>query len=124
MPNLPGNGSAANLYAAISSVTSWVSGTRLNAPPLRGLEESNAPGKNSTHSLRHSMKLKPSWSIAASIIWRTWFGLVEVVRATNVAPAESACFIGLIGWSTAPQVSVLLLKPGGEVGEVCFFVRP
>ena len=70
------------------------------------------------------MNPKPSWSIAASIICRTWFGLVCVVRATNVAPAAIACFIGLIGWSTAPQVSVLLLKPGGDVGEVCFFVRP
>ena len=43
------------------------------------------------------MKLKPSWSIAASIICSTWFGFVCVVRATNVAPAEIACLTGLIG---------------------------
>ncbi len=43
------------------------------------------------------MKLKPSWSIAASIICKTWFGFVCVVRATNVAPAAMACFIGLMG---------------------------
>ena len=66
----PGKGSCASLYAASSSVTSWRSSSsgvlshffssiNEKAPPLRGLAGSKAPGKNSTHSLRHSMTEKP-----------------------------------------------------------------
>ncbi len=58
--------------------------------------------------------------MAASIICRTWFGLVWVVRATKVAPAEMACFIGLMGWSSAPVTSVLLLKPMRRGGRSLF----
>ncbi len=44
------------------------------------------------------MKLNPSWSIAASIICKTLVRVrVCVVRATKVAPAAMACFIGLMG---------------------------
>ena len=70
------------------------------------------------------MKPKSLWSIAASIMASRCLGFVCVVRATNVAPAEMACLHGLMGWSIAPHMSVLLLNPIGEVGEVCFFVRP
>ena len=56
--------------------------------------------------------------MAASIMASTWFGLVAVVRATKVAPAEIACLIGLMGRSLEPQMSVFDLKPMGEVGEV------
>jgi hypothetical protein len=38
----------------------------------------------------------------------------------KVAPALISCFIGLTGMSIAPVGSVLLLKPMGDVGEVCF----
>ena len=44
-----------------------------------------------------SMTLKPSWSIAASIICRTCGMFVAVARATKVAPAAINCFIGLTG---------------------------
>jgi len=70
------------------------------------------------------MKLKPSWSIAASIVLSRCGMFVAVLRATNVAPAEMACLSGLIGRSVDPHTSVLDLKPIGDVGEVCFFVRP
>ena len=43
------------------------------------------------------------------VICSRWFGLVCDVRATKVAPAASAFLIGLIGASTAPQTSCLLL---------------
>jgi len=42
----------------------------------------------------------------------------------KLAPALMSCFIGFTGMSMAPVGSVLDLKPMGEVGEVCFFVRP
>ena len=50
--------------------------------------------------------------------------LAAWVRATKVAPLATSFFIGLTGWSIAPVGSVLDLNPIGEVGEVCFFVRP
>ncbi len=62
--------------------------------------------------------------MARSIIWIMWLTWVAWVRATKVAPAQMSCFIGLTGWSIAPVGSVFDLKPIGDVGEVCFFVRP
>ena len=53
-----------------------------------------------------------------------WFTFVAVLRPTKVAPALMACFIGFTGRSVLPPMSVFDLKPMGEVGEVCFFVRP
>jgi len=64
------------------------------------------------------------------MIHRGFHHLEDVIRirvrraGDKVAPAAIACFIGLIGWSSEPVTSVLLLKPIGDVGEVCFFVRP
>src|SRR5437588_12440558 len=102
-------------------IFSWMT---LKLLPFRGLAGSNAPGKNSTHSDKHSMTLKPWWSMARSIIWIMWLTWVAWVRAMKLAPALMSCFIGFTGMSMAPVGSVLDLKPMGDVGEVCFFVRP
>ena len=56
-----------------------------------------------------------------SVMWPTW---AAWLRATKVAPLFTSVRMGLMGWSIAPVGSVLDLKPRGEVGEVCFLVRP
>jgi hypothetical protein len=61
---------------------------------------------------------------ARSIIWDMWFTWEAWLRAMNVAPLLTSVPMGLIGWSIAPVGSVLDLNPTGDVGEVCFFVRP
>jgi len=97
---------------------------RTQLPPLRGTAASKAPSKNSTHSERISTTENPSCRAARSIISVMWLTWVAWLRATKVAPLLSSVRIGLMGWSMAPQGSVLDLKPSGEVGDVCFFVRP
>ena len=70
------------------------------------------------------LMVPPALVAARSIMSTMWLTCVAWLRATKVAPLLSSVRIGLIGWSIAPHGSVFDLKPMGEVGEVCFLVRP
>ena len=79
----------------LSHFFSWMTS---KVPPLRGILESKAPGKNSTHSLKHSITLK------ALVIHRALDHLDHVVDlcrrgscATKVAPLAISFFIALTG---------------------------